>query len=176
MTKDNKTLHTREPIGQPFPSRWPQGYNEQTWKNIITKKIHKRSTALEWLVKNTKNLSLYCRSVYYPESQCLSFFTSARAPVTVIRCQLYCPKFQPLSLVVNSTTLSSVTVTRGQYCYPEPQYMSLEASINTLSYSNCQNMSVLILWDIVSDSRPLSWVSALVTRDQYTTLSPSTCH
>ena len=78
--------------------------------------------------------------------------------------------------MVSSTTLSLVTVTRGQYCYPEPQYLSLEASINTLSYSNCHNMPVLIQWVVVSDSRPLSWVSVLVTRDQYTTLSPSTCH
>ena len=31
--KYNKTSHTREPRGQPFPSRWPQGYNEPTSKH-----------------------------------------------------------------------------------------------------------------------------------------------
>ena len=38
--------HKREPIGQPFPSRWPQGTNKQAHT-----KIHKRSTALERSVK-----------------------------------------------------------------------------------------------------------------------------
>ena len=44
--------HKREPRGQPFPSRWPQGSNEQTRKHDkhktqVTQMIHKRSTALE---------------------------------------------------------------------------------------------------------------------------------
>ena len=45
--------HKREPRGQPFPSRWPQGNYKQTRTNhnIYTKEItwmiHKRSTALE---------------------------------------------------------------------------------------------------------------------------------
>ena len=29
VTKHKKTSHTREPRGQPFPSRWPQGCKEQ---------------------------------------------------------------------------------------------------------------------------------------------------
>ena len=46
--------HKREPRGQLFPSRWPQGINKQTrtkaqhtHKTEITWIIHKRSTALE---------------------------------------------------------------------------------------------------------------------------------
>ena len=37
--KHNKTLNTREPWGQPFPSRWLQGCNEQT--KSMTDKKHK---------------------------------------------------------------------------------------------------------------------------------------
>ena len=48
--------HQQEPRGQPFPSRWPQGSNEQVRKHEKhktqkTQMIHKRSTALERSVK-----------------------------------------------------------------------------------------------------------------------------
>ena len=59
LTKDTKgesNNHTREPRCQPFPSRWPQGSNEQTGKHDkhnteITQMIQQRSTALERSVK-----------------------------------------------------------------------------------------------------------------------------
>ena len=42
--KHNKTSYTRVPKGgprgQPFPSRWPQGYNEQTRKHGKHKNIN----------------------------------------------------------------------------------------------------------------------------------------
>ena len=46
--------HKREPRGQPFPSKAhinsrPQRHNKHNTEK--TKKIHKRSTALEWSVK-----------------------------------------------------------------------------------------------------------------------------
>ena len=49
--------HRREPKGQPFPSRWPQGINKQRarkhnkHKTEIIRMIHKRSTTLERSVK-----------------------------------------------------------------------------------------------------------------------------
>ena len=55
---DKNTIkhHKQEPRGQPFPSRIPQGSNEQTRKHdklktYITQMIHKRRTALERSVK-----------------------------------------------------------------------------------------------------------------------------
>ena len=55
---DKNTIkhHKRETRGHSFPSRWPQGSNEQTRKHEkhkteITQMIHKRSTALKRSVK-----------------------------------------------------------------------------------------------------------------------------
>ena len=56
-TWQNTNKHNeQEPRGQPFPSRWPQGSNEQMRKHdkhaiLITQMIHKRSTALDRSVK-----------------------------------------------------------------------------------------------------------------------------
>ena len=51
--KNQETSHTRESKGQHFPSRWSQRCKEQTRRHNkdkpeikITKRIHKRSTAL----------------------------------------------------------------------------------------------------------------------------------
>ena len=55
--KHQKTSHTREPRGQPFPSRWPQGCKEQIrqygrqTQNTNYKRFHKRNTALEQSVR-----------------------------------------------------------------------------------------------------------------------------
>ena len=58
LESDENTIKQpkQEPRGQPFPSRWPQGSNEQTRKHdkhktLMTQMIHKRSTALERSVK-----------------------------------------------------------------------------------------------------------------------------
>ena len=49
VTKAQWNITYREPRGQPFPNRWPQGRKKQTSQTEKTKKyIHKRSTALEW--------------------------------------------------------------------------------------------------------------------------------
>ena len=54
--KNTNKHNEQEPRGQPFPSRWPQGSNEQMRKHdkhaiLITQMIHKRSTALDRSVK-----------------------------------------------------------------------------------------------------------------------------
>ena len=56
IDKNRIKHHKWEPRGQPFPSRWPQGSNEETRKNdkhetYLTQMIHKRSIALERLLE-----------------------------------------------------------------------------------------------------------------------------
>ena len=66
VTKHQKTSHTREPRGQPFLSRWPQGCKEQTRKHnnskIDPQKKHRLGTVskiLEGLpIFNGTNLPL----------------------------------------------------------------------------------------------------------------------
>ena len=52
--KHKKTSYTRQPRGQPFPSRWPQGYKEQkdtmTW-NTNNKKDPKKKHRLGMISK-----------------------------------------------------------------------------------------------------------------------------
>ena len=75
---DKNTIkhHKQEPRGQPFPSRWPQGSNEQTrqfdqHKTWITQMIQKRRTALEGSLKyftgGLKIVSEYDQEI--PQSQ-----------------------------------------------------------------------------------------------------------
>ena len=91
-TWQNTSKH-HTPIGQAFPSKWPQGCKEQTRKHIkdiqetqITERIHKRNTALEWLVRklqeglfdgtnlilisgvdqDTNKFGVHERSLYFP--------------------------------------------------------------------------------------------------------------
>ena len=61
--KNTIKSYNREPRGQPIPSRWPQGNNEQTWKQDkqetqLTKMIHKRTSALGTVSKKIPSLTL----------------------------------------------------------------------------------------------------------------------
>ena len=74
--KHNKTSHTGEPRGQPFPSRWPQGCKTQTRlcfkentniKKVLQKKYRLGMVSLKitggWVSALVQNISLFAVTV-----------------------------------------------------------------------------------------------------------------
>ena len=65
-----------ETSGQPFPSRWLQGYNEQTWKHDKTwRKIdNKKDPQKNLRIGTVSKIFLYCRAQFYGTNFTLIYY------------------------------------------------------------------------------------------------------
>ena len=171
--------HQQEPRGQPFPSRWAQGSNEQMQKHEKhktqkTQMIHQRSPALKLSVKYftgglkpvSRPLFLYMYSCTRKKVICLVMYTPK---IIIFSCKRKMdgietrPIFQsPLNISLKMLILAEYESLSGLWLYYMRMFAWFKLEIIYILYANCKFKSwistVYLIYHILLG---FTWISTV---------------